>query len=221
MSAYGKLRRRHQLFVDAFVRMGVATDAYREVYGQDVKRADVSAAKVMARPEVKEAVAERTEQAIARVGVRKLRVFEELARIAFSDLGDFYNPDGSLKGIHDIPAAARAALQGLEVDELFESDGEGGRVKVGRRPKIRTHSKNEALKLLGQHLHLFADRHEHSGPNGGPIPVKDESELSEVDIARRVAFLLAQGYRAATGAPDSGNPAGDSTSTQQQAGESP
>jgi len=216
MSAYSKLRRRHQLFADAYVRLGVGTDAYREAF-PDAKRPDVSACKLMARPAVKEAIAERTEQAIARAGVRQVRVLEELAAIAFADLAELFDEQGNLRKLKDVSPRARAAIQAIDCEELLIGRGEERKPFAIVR-KLRTHSKVEALKLLGQHLTMFKELHEHTGKDGGPIETKDTSELSDLDRARRVAFLLAQGLRESqakeASAPDPGNPAADdSTST--------
>ena len=196
MSAYSRLSRKRQIFVDEFVRSGVGKDSYLKVFPA-AQRPDVGAAKMLARPEVRQAVEERKEQAIARAGVHHVRVMEEIAAIAFSDLGDFFTDEWQLKPLNQIPKGARAALQGLDV-----KDG-----------KVRTHSKVEALKLLGQHLKLFVERHEHTGKDGGAIETKDVSELSDLDRARRVAFLLARGLQLqSAGSTNPGNPAGDSPS---------
>src|SRR5581483_6994900 len=76
MSAYSKLRRRQQLFVDAYVKCGVGSEAAATA-GYSGKRPDRAAEKLFAQEGVKEAIAERTEQAIARAGVRHVRVLEE------------------------------------------------------------------------------------------------------------------------------------------------
>lgn len=52
--------------------------------------------------------------------------------------------------------------------------------------------KLKALELLGKHLKLFTDKHEHSGPDGGPIQVKN---LSGDQIDARIAALLAKGKK--------------------------
>jgi phage terminase small subunit len=47
----------------------------------------------------------------------------------------------------------------------------------------------KALELLGKHLKLFAEKLEHSGPNGGPIST--ESRVSDpVEAARQYAELM-------------------------------
>lgn len=193
------------MFADACVRLGVPTDAYREVY-PDAKRPDVSACKLMARPEIRDAISERTEQAIARAGVRNVRVLEELAAIAFLDPAELFDEHGALREVRGMDPKVRRALLALDVEDIFTGRGED-RERVCRLHKIRLQPKIEALKALGQHLKMFTERHEHTGKDGGPIETKDTSELSELDLARRVAFLLAKGLREAqakeTSAPKS------------------
>lgn len=207
-SAYSQLRRKHQQVVDAFVRCGIQSDAYTEVYGP-TKRPDVSASKLFAKPLVQQAVEERTQQAIARAGVRTVRVLEEFAAIAFLDPGELFNDDNSLKSVTELPENVRRAILAVETDELFDGVGRD-RAQIGITRKLKLSPKLDALTKLGQYLKLFTERHEFSGPNGGAIPVKDVSDL---DVARRVAFLLALGMREAqsvqpASTPESGNPAG-------------
>ena len=44
-----------------------------------------------------------------------------------------------------------------------------GFVDIERTTKIRGYEKVRALELLGRHMRLFVDRHEHTGKDGGPI----------------------------------------------------
>ncbi len=48
------------------------------------------------------------------------------------------------------------------------------------------------IELIGKHIgvNAFADRKEVSGVGGGPIKVKDE--LSQMEVARRIAWVLAK-----------------------------
>ncbi len=222
MSAYSRLRRRRQLFVDAYVKCGVGADAYREI-DPKAKRPDQGACKLLAIPEVKAAIEERKQQAIVRAGVRQVRVLEELAAIAFSDVAELFDEQGNLRNLKEIRPAARAAIQAIDCEELLVGKGEQRRPFAVVR-KLRTHSKVEALKLLGQYLKLFVERHEHTGKDGAPIETKDAGELSDLDRARRVAFLLARGLQlqnASAGNPDPGNPAGASPPAQSNQQEIP
>ena len=46
--------------------------------------------------------------------------------------------------------------------------------------------------LKGRRPEKFKDRHEHTGADGGPIETR---EMSNLEFARRVAFVLAQGIK--------------------------
>lgn len=51
----------------------------------------------------------------------------------------------------------------------------------------------KGAELLGKHIGMFKERHEHTGANGGPIETIDKSDR---DIAKDLAFLLAKGEKA-------------------------
>src|SRR5690606_23753564 len=50
---------------------------------------------------------------------------------------------------------------------------------------------NRALELLGKHLGMFVERHEHTGADGGPIEVAELTDAELVDRARTHANRLA------------------------------
>jgi phage terminase small subunit len=220
MSAYSKLPPRRRKFVDAYLRKGVGAYAYTEVYGSQVKRPNAGACKLLADPLVAAAIIEREERAMENAGITRTRTWIEMRRVAYFDHRKLVGPDGNPIPLHELDEDTAAAIAGIDVEELFEGRGES-RMHVGRLRKYRAWNKNEALKLILQSYGALIDRHEHAGPNGGAIPVKDASELSEYDIARRVAFLLARGLQAQPSQSDPAIPPGDSNSTQQQAGDTP
>lgn len=179
MSAYAKLRRRRQLFVDAYVRTGSNKDA-AIASGYAGKRPEVAGHKLMANLEVKAAVAEREKEAIERAGVRHVRVLEEMATLALASLEALRKEDGVLRTFKELPAEL---LRGAEAIE-FNPDGSVKRVKL---------AKTQGLHMLGQYLKLLTNVMEHQGKDGGPIQT---NEVSDLEKARRIAHLLAQGLRA-------------------------
>lgn len=78
------------------------------------------------------------------------RVLEEYAKIAFSDIRQFYNQDGALKPIHELSDEAAGSLAGVDAYEE-RSEGE----VIGTVKKIKTYDKTKALDSLGRHLGLF------------------------------------------------------------------
>jgi len=58
-----------------------------------------------------------------------------------------------------------------------------------RRVKFKLADKRAALVDLGKHLGLFKDRIEHSGKDGGPVEVK---QVSDIEAARLIGRLLSK-----------------------------
>lgn len=52
----------------------------------------------------------------------------------------------------------------------------------------------KGAELLGKHIGMFKERHEHTGKDGGPIETAD---MTDRDIAKHLAFMLAKGARPA------------------------
>lgn len=86
----------------------------------------------------------------------KDKVINELAMIAFSDIAQAFNPDGSLKPFTDMPLNIRKAIAAVEVDELFEGTGRE-RTQIGFTKRLKFWDKNKALDMLGKSLAMFKD----------------------------------------------------------------
>jgi phage terminase small subunit len=116
-----------------------------------------------------------------RYAVTSERIIRELAKIAFANVGDFVvvQVDGSL--VVDFGTATReqmASLRSVEIDERTIDGAASGM----RRVKISMSDKRQALMDLAKLARMLpADRHEHSGPGGGPIAfdanVKEEHKI--------------------------------------------
>lgn len=178
MSAYAKLRRKRQLFVDAYVRTGSATEAAL-ASGFSGKHPNVMGSTLMANPEVKAAVVERETEAIARAGVRHVRVLEEMATLALASLEDLRGEDGKVRALKDIPDKLLRGAEGI----TFNEDGSIKSVKL---------AKTSGLNMLGKYLKILLDVVEHQGKDGGPIVTH---EVSDLEKARRIAHVLGQGLR--------------------------
>ena len=130
------------------------------------------------KPEIQEAIQGLIEERSRRVEVTSDMVIEELARLAFVDIGKLYDESGKLLPVHEIPEGVRRAVLGIDVFEETEGRGEAKEL-VGLTKKVRVADKIRALELLGKHLRLFADRTEITGADGGPLVVESSNRTPE------------------------------------------
>lgn len=72
------------------------------------------------------------------------KVIREVSAVAFSDVRRLFNPDGSLKPVHELDDATAAAIAVIEVDASGVC-------------KIKVWDKNSAHKCLCKHLGLFRE----------------------------------------------------------------
>lgn len=89
-------------------------------------------------------------------------------------------------------ARAREAQAEALADEIVAiADDEEGDVQ---RSRLRVDARKWVAAKLLPKKYGDASRVEHTGADGGPIETR---ELSDVDVARRIAFMLAKGAKAA------------------------
>ncbi len=116
--------------------------------GYKPRSARQSVTQLLRNPEVAAALRAAMDARSERLQVHAERVLEELARIAFADIGALaeWGPDGvTLKPASRISADARAAVA--------EVNTGGG--KWGAGPRIRLYSKLRALDIIARHLGLY------------------------------------------------------------------
>lgn len=163
---------------EAFVREYLidlnASAAYRRA-GYSSGNADVLGPRLLGNDGIQAAVSQAVAARSKRTEVTADRVLQELARIAFLDVAQLLNDDGSIRRIQDMPEDARRALAGLEVVEI------GGGEGLALAKKAKLGDKTRALELLGKHLGMFRDT---SGEGDAPLPTK---VIVEVVDGRRTA----------------------------------
>ena len=82
----------------------------------------------------------------------------ELAALGFSNIQDFYTDQGALKPLNQLPRHAAAAVKKLKSKEITAIDLETGEERVvGHERELELHDKVAALRMIGQHVGLFAD----------------------------------------------------------------
>lgn len=149
-------RQRRTRFVKQFLVEHNATKAAIAA-GYSEKTAGQAGARLLKDVKVREAIEAENKKANAKLDITVERVKKELARLAFYDPRKFFNDDGSLLPISQLDEDSAMALAGMDVNELFEGNGED-RSQVGYNKKVKLVDKLEALVALGRHLKMFTDK---------------------------------------------------------------
>lgn len=154
--------------------------------GYSAKCAKFRAHDNMNEPRIAEAIrvalAERTE----RTKIDADWVLTRLSAEADADLADLYDEKGKMKPIKQWPLIWRKGLIVGLSSRTFKG-------KTTLKAKISERLKR--IELIGRHINVgaFVDKHEHTGKGG--VPLVPET-ATDTEIARRVAYLLAQGIQA-------------------------
>lgn len=114
------------------------------------------------------------------------RALREIARVAYSDLRELFDDKDELLPPKKWSAGAAAAVQSIDVvkGNVTRGDGKGDTIV-----KIRFWDKMKGLEVIAKHLNLAPDRHEHSGPGGGPVQF---AAVSDQDLIAKVDEMLAK-----------------------------
>lgn len=149
----------------AAIRAGYSEKTARQVGAENLSKPVVSAA-------ITKAQADRS----TRTEITADNVLREMAKIGFANMADYMKatPDGDpYLDFSELTRDQAAALIEVTVDDFKEGRGEDARDI--RRVKFKLADKKGALVDIGKHLGMFVDKHEHSGPNGGPIQTEATS----------------------------------------------
>lgn len=120
--------------------------------GYKGKHAGIAAYGMLKKPKIANAVDKYRLSIMKEFDIAPKKILQEIAATAFSDFGDFYSDDGSLKNLKQLSKAARAALHGVEVQVGKDADGNPAITQ-----KIRLHDKLKGLELLGKYHKLWTD----------------------------------------------------------------
>ena len=86
----------------------------------------------------------------------------ELHRLAHADIRQFYDVDGQLKPIHELPDELAACIASIEVVKRNLLSGDG---KTEFIYKIKLWNKPQALELLGRHQGIFREDQPSDAPD--------------------------------------------------------
>ncbi|WP_026613082.1 terminase small subunit [Ensifer aridi] len=159
--------------------------------GYSAKTAKQQGNRLLTNVDVQKAIADAQYKRAVKTETDAAFVLKRLAEEVMADIADLYGENGSIKPVKEWPLIWRQGLvSGVKVAE----EGDGVVVR-----EIKLSDRIKRLELLGKHISVNAFREQigHGDPEGNPLPAPAVDEMSKNDIARRVAFLLAQGLHSA------------------------
>lgn len=153
------LSRKHQKFVTHYLAHGNAAEAARAA-GYSAGTAWTQGWRLLNRQDVADAV--REGQLAQRPGpapVTSDRVIEEIAKVAFANVGDYmrFQPDGSAwVDLSSMTPEQAAAIAEITVEEF--PDRSTPEKREVRRVKVKFHSKKDAFDQLMRHFGAYQDK---------------------------------------------------------------
>lgn len=174
----------HERFCNEFIKDLNASKAYQRAYPEaKPTTARNGGSQLIAKQHISERIAELKEKREKRTQTSQDKVVQQLANIAFADLGFYctWNETEGLKLVDsdDLEADKRAGIQAIETSPIHDKDGNF----LGFKKKVTLSDRTAALKLLGLHLGMF----DGSGANKSN---KDAIKERFLDAFERVADRL-------------------------------
>lgn len=171
------------------IRLGNPARAYRKVYeAGKMSQPTVwkEAYKLLDDEKIASRVQHYQEVADRAADVTVEKIARELARIAFFDPRDLFDDDGNPLPISDLSEDTARVLAGLDVEDLFDRDEDGRRLKVGTVKKYKIANKLTALEVLAKWKRMLVDRVETGAP-GDFSKMSDEEVEAEAREALEIA----------------------------------
>lgn len=165
-------------FAIEYVKSGNATDAYI-LAGYACKTRDnaqSAASQLLNNPTVCALVEKERRRVQRKLEISAEKTFKEIAALAFSDVRELFNEDGTLKDPHEWEDHVAAAVSSIEVFEEYQGEGKGKAKKyIGRTKKVRLWDKVTSLEKLARLLGMdFKDQ---------ALPVNVNVQVNQVNVA--------------------------------------
>lgn len=174
-----KLTKKQELFVAEYLIDLNATKA-AERAGYAKGSAHVTGCELLKNTKVQEQISAKRSKILDKLDVSAERILREIAKMAFFDPRKMFNADGSPKQILELDDDTAASVAGLEVNELFEGDGDQKHA-YGLVKKIKLADKRGCLELLGRYQKLFTDK----------VQVEGEMQFEVSSVKQKLRAKLA------------------------------
>lgn len=187
-----------EYLVDLDVRRAAMAAGYSESMAASKAYQWVSDRK--AKPHVFDAVQSAMQLRAKRTDITADKVLRELGKIGFADIRKAVRWHSSLITEEDNPEGGDVAViknivtntVELVASDDIDDDTAAAISEISQNAtgglKVKLHDKRAALVDIGRHLGMFAEKHEHSGPNGGPIETRQTFDLASMTDEQLAAY---------------------------------
>ena len=162
---------KQQLFVQHYLKNGFENAKQAAIdSGYSPQSAEVTASRMLRHPKVAALIETARQARVETVKVSADDVLREIWAMATADMSDAFNPDGTLKAVHDMPKMLRDRLAGFEVESVHVPlKHKNGKPKVdkqgmqmyevrGQLTKVKFTQREKLLELAGKHVGVKAFR---------------------------------------------------------------
>ncbi len=164
------LTARQSRFVDEYtVDFNATQAAIRAGYSEKTARSQGQ--RLLTNVDIGNLIQERLQNRSQDAEVTAKEVIAQLVRMGFSDIRKLFTPGGQLKSIHDLDDDTAAAIQSIEVVTKFLPTKDGEEPEIEYVHKVKLADKKGPLELIGKHLAMWTEKHEHSGTIKTTAPV--------------------------------------------------
>jgi len=145
---YGKLTHQQQRFCDLYLTHFNAFKAAIECgYSENTSRKGA----LLHVPKIQQYLKERMAERSQRLEITHDMILRELSKIAFSNMGNYYDEYGCLKRMNELTVDEKGAIAYYDIVEIQDGDG----YRVGQQSRIKLHNKMSALDKIARHLNFY------------------------------------------------------------------
>lgn len=179
-----KLTAKQERFCQEYIVDFNATQAAIRA-GYSKKTAIVQASQTLTKLNVQKRIEELTSRLQKKTDISREMIIAEYAKIAFTDIRDYFDENSRLLPIKDLSDKAAAALSGIEVDELWGYSPDG-KIQIGDTKKIKRWDKIKALEGLAKVYGYYAPEKSEVKIDNQPFSDSQvEKILHEIKSAKR------------------------------------
>lgn len=153
-----KLNGKQKAFVEAYLRNGGNATQAALAAGYSEKTAYAQGCRLLKHVEIKNRLAKRAEKRSEAEMSLTDRIMLERKRLAFFDPKKLFHGDGTPKAVHELDDDTAAAIAGLGVANIGNSE-----VGIGQVLKLKMADKNASLTALEKINGMYRDKDESEG----------------------------------------------------------